>query len=150
MRNFSNKELIKFRLETKPKPQARARVTRFCTYDPTHDYKTWLRWQLKEYFSTPFSGAVSLDITFLMPIPKSMSKKAREALKDDPRHIKRPDGKNLYSAVEDAMNEIAYVDDSIVWEFHVRKIYSEKPGMDITITGQNLEETPCKKKKKKK
>lgn len=135
------KKLFEIDLDTIPKPQARARVTKFGTYDPTKDYKSWLRYQILEQFrkvyEAPLDQPLQVIATFRLPIPKSISKKARQRLLDNPHHCKRPDVKNLYTAIEDAMNEIVYKDDCLIFAAHIYKCYSESPGISIVIRGKN-------------
>lgn len=46
---------------------------------------------------------------------------------------KKPDIDNVVKAVLDALNGVAYRDDTQVIELHVRKSYSEKPRVEVCI-----------------
>lgn len=46
---------------------------------------------------------------------------------------KKPDIDNVVKAVLDALNGVAYRDDTQVVELHVRKSYSEKPRVEVSI-----------------
>ena len=59
------------------------------------------------------------EITFYMPMPKSWSKKKKEAMDNKP-HQSRPDIDNLIKSVLDAV----YVDDSTVWQISAKKVWS--------------------------
>ena len=58
----------------------------------------------------PASGA---SVMFLMPMPKSWSKKKREEMDGKP-HVQKPDLDNLLKALCDAV----YGEDSCVWHFN--------------------------------
>ena len=49
-------------------------------------------------------------------------------------HTKKPDCDNLTKTVKDALNKSMYQDDAQVIEEHIRKEYSFKSGVDITLT----------------
>lgn len=74
---------------------------------------------------------VVLIADFYMPIP-SMSNKKRAVL--DLRHIKKPDADNLLKFLKDCGNGVLWADDSQVCEVTARKIYSDKPRTEITVT----------------
>ena len=126
------KEKIFF-IPSKPVPQARARVMKGgWTFDPNKDKKNWFRLQVRERISSPFKGAVRIDLEFFMPIPRSTPKKRLESLKTSP-HIKKPDLDNLVKFSMDGMSEIAFVDDRQVCEIHATKKYGENPGTLISV-----------------
>jgi Holliday junction resolvase RusA-like endonuclease len=58
------------------------------------------------------------NVTFVLPIPSSMSNKKKKALEGRP-HMKRPDLDNLLKALGDSL----YQDDSGIYDIHVRKIW---------------------------
>lgn len=57
-------------------------------------------------------------IIFVIPMPKSWSKKKKFAHNGEP-HRQRPDLSNLLKALEDA----CYHDDSIIWDISVQKVW---------------------------
>ena len=70
-----------------------------------------------------------------MPIPKSASKKAKIAMESGvTAHIKKPDIDNMAKTVLDALNGLAYVDDSQIYSLTLYKTYSERPGIYLKIT----------------
>ena len=117
-----------------PVAAARPRVLKSgFTFDPKSKEKQDARKMLfSQWRDGPTRNPVSLDISFEMPIPRSLSKKKQEALIGQP-HISKPDCDNLAKFVLDAMNKIIYEDDSHVFELHVKKIYSEDPKTIIVI-----------------
>ena len=118
-------------VEIKPKAAPRPRVTKFGTYNPK-DYT-----QYKKVISTiakqkliPTEHPVQMRIDFFFQIPKSWSKHKKENI---PPHTSRPDVDNLLKGVKDALNGIAYNDDSQVVSVFARKQYASKDGILIDI-----------------
>ena len=67
-------------------------------------------------------------------IPKSFSKKKQAlALANKLRPTKKPDLDNIAKSVLDALNHIAYYDDSQVVTLHVSKWYSGDPRVTVTL-----------------
>ena len=67
-------------------------------------------------------------------IPKSFSKKKQAlALANKLRPTKKPDLDNIAKSVLDALNHIAYYDDSQVVTLQVTKYYSGSPRVAITL-----------------
>ena len=81
-------------------------------------------------------AAVSLDIGFVMPRPKSMPKRVTQ-------HVKKPDIDKLARSVLDALTGVAYQDDSQVVLLTCRKQYTTdgKTGAWISVTTES-EVTP--------
>lgn len=67
------------------------------------------------------------------PIPKSATKKRRERLKSAP-HTKKPDADNVAKACLDALNHIAYDDDSGIFLLVVNKLYADEPSVRIRLS----------------
>lgn len=63
-----------------------------------------------------------LDILFVVPMPKSWSKKKKREMYLT-KHEQTPDRDNYLKAFQDAFNE----DDSFVWDGRTTKIWGEKP-----------------------
>lgn len=73
----------------------------------------------------PVTGPLSIRITFLYEVPKSWPKwKRDQAERYTLPKITRPDTDNLVKTVMDALNGIAYKDDSVVYEILARKKYA--------------------------
>lgn len=89
------------------------------------------QWQ----YPDPYRIPVRLDITFFMPIPKSLSKKKRQEL-GGTAHFKKPDTDNLLKMCLDCIVKAGNVitDDAIISQIHVIKIYSSQPRTEIDIT----------------
>lgn len=77
---------------------------------------------------------IRLFITAYFQIPKSVSKKKREKmLLDEIRPTKKPDCDNISKVICDALNGIAFRDDSMIVELTVKKLYSELPRVEVMI-----------------
>jgi Holliday junction resolvase RusA-like endonuclease len=70
-----------------------------------------------------------------MPIPKSTPKKRLQELILSP-HVKRGDLDNLVKALADALNGVAYEDDSQIYSLKAKKLYSQEPGIEFVITDE--------------
>ena len=109
------------------------------TYTPekTANYETLVKTEyMQKYGGEPFlNGAIAAAITAYFPIPKSTSKRKRNLmLSDHIRHTKKPDCDNIAKCVLDALNNVAYADDSSVCILMVKKLYAEEPQVEITLT----------------
>lgn len=121
-------------IDSNPIPQPRPRVTRWGTYDPVKDKKTWIKSQIYEQFHERLTCPIEIEMKFYMPISKNMSKKyLPRMLSGEIRHIKRPDADNLYKLATDCMNDIVYRDDSQIYKFLVEKKYSDNPRTEILV-----------------
>jgi Holliday junction resolvase RusA-like endonuclease len=81
----------------------------------------------------PFEGPVAVWMDAYMPIP-GMSKKRLELAKaGEIRPITRPDVKNIFTGVEDALKSIIWKDDSQVVVARITKFYSEVPRVEVVV-----------------
>lgn len=112
-----------------PVAKARPRVTRSGhAYTPkkTELAERAIRnaW-IEKYSEEQMSGPLKVHITFLYEVPKSWPKWKREqAERYTLPKITKPDTDNLVKTVMDALNGIAYKDDSVVYEILARKKYA--------------------------
>lgn len=112
---------------------------RAVAYTPakTANYETLVRLSYQQQcMCKPYDKATQLraKIIAYFPIPKSASKKARQKMLDhEIRHIKKPDADNVIKAVLDALNGLAYYDDSQVCEIICGKYYSDEPRVEVMI-----------------
>ena len=82
----------------------------------------------------PCAGAIQLNLDVKVAIPKSWSKIKREsALKNTIYPLTKPDSSNILKGIEDAMNDIVFVDDSQIVNLSVTKRYSDKPRVEIRV-----------------
>lgn len=83
---------------------------------------------------TPLEGPLEMEILVGFPVPKSASKKRRIEMtwgRECP--TKRPDLSNAVKACEDALNGLAYKDDSQIVSFAAVKQYLTTPKTEIKI-----------------
>ena len=77
---------------------------------------------------------VSVFLYVRLPVPQSYSKKRREAcLGGTEKPCKKPDIDNIAKTYLDAMNGVIFVDDTQVVDLHVKKLYSDKAGVDVMV-----------------
>ena len=124
--------MLKFRVDYKPTPLKRPRLTRIggkpVIYDASKkDKKDWLN--LARIFSpeTPYDGPLRIHLEFYFPRPKNHYRtgKYSDQLKPSAPHIhtNMPDVDNLSKFILDAMNEVFYEDDRQVVELNSHKEY---------------------------
>lgn len=135
-----SKRTISFTIPGKPQPQLRPRFTGrggyVRTYDPAKckaakkiisDVATMTAFDCG--LAQPLTGAISVEVIFSMPIPKSV-----RADTGDP-HVKKPDLDNLLKLVLDAITDSGaiWADDSQVVAVSAHKMYSTKPQTYIYV-----------------
>ncbi len=133
-------ELISVFIPGNPIAQPRHRVSvRFGkahAYLPAshkvHGWKSiiWLYCSNNKLSNLNITKPVKIDLTFFMPIPKSLKNKITSMQP----HIKKPDIDNLVKAVLDSMTDChVWQDDSLVYDIASRKFYSDAPGVLIKL-----------------
>ena len=128
-----------------PVSKGRPRMTkRGHTYTPkrTVDYERMVQTLFhSEYGSPKPEGPILLRLDLYFGIPKSRSKATRKRMQQGlERPCKRPDIDNCMKAVCDALNGIAYKDDSQIVAAVIQKFWSDKPRAVVTIEELDLEE----------
>jgi len=93
----------------------------FYRVKSTTQFQAALReaWRIKYGGRAPIRGPVRIELLCIMPRPKYMMWKK----KPTPRapHIIRPDTDNLTKNVKDALKQVAWADDCLVYDEHTRK-----------------------------
>ena len=118
----------------KPSPKARARTMRSgITFTPKPTQLAEgkvLECYLAAYRDAPaIEGPISLSIFIQFAVPASWSKKKKsEAF----FHVSRPDTDNIIKLVTDALNGVAWNDDSQVCVLYARKVYGDE-GISVKI-----------------
>lgn len=137
---------VNFCVPGPPVGKARPRVTRSGhAYTPqrTKDYERLVReCYLSQVGDIKFVGKHPLEVLIEaeFPIPKSVSKKKRDEMRET-YHTNKPDGDNLAKSIMDALNGIAFEDDSAVSVLTVVKTWSESPCVYV-----HIQETPTLKR----
>jgi len=132
-----------FTVPGEPQGKARARTCGGHTYTPekTVLYENLIKTEYARQcgnlkFATLSDGTaqpVAVRIEAVYGIPKSYSKKKRErALNGELAPTKKPDADNIAKVVCDALNGVAYVDDTQVVDLRVFKRFGE-PCVTISI-----------------
>lgn len=82
----------------------------------------------------PLTGAISLQVVFFMPIPKSVTKKRLQEIQEG-RELpsKKPDIDNLGKLVMDSLNGIFWEDDKQIVSLKLEKHYAEQPRAEVEI-----------------
>ncbi len=130
---------IRFTIPGKPVGKARPRLGRYGTYTPekTRAYETLVKWNFKlatkfKNFK-PMEGAVKVTITAIFAVPKSYSKKKREEALFNLEYTHKPDIDNISKIILDALNGLAWLDDSQVSSLSVCKNFGEKDQVIIEL-----------------
>ena len=99
---------------------------------------------LQRFHGPLITGALSLEITFWMPRPKSHYGTGKNADKLKPSapvyHCQDPDGTKMVRAIEDAMTGVIYRDDNQIVSCRWRKYWVDRnsmPGAEIIISHEN-------------
>ena len=133
-----------FEVPGTPRGKQRPRVVRqngrtiSFTPDQTVQYENLVRWCYKTAENSkrfPDNMPLKVIINAYYEIPKSASKKKRAQMIDgELRPTKKPDADNVLKAVADALNEVAYRDDTQLVDCIVHKYYDTEPRVIVTIT----------------
>ena len=80
------------------------------------------------------TGNVSIEIRITIAVPKSATKKERQALLSA-RPMKKPDLDNVAKIILDALNGVAYEDDKQVTSLTIYREWGETPQVEVWILG---------------
>ena len=142
---------IEFTIPGPPQGKARPRVVRTksgisLTYTPDktvrYEELTRIRYQAAAHgFKFADDAQVAVLIIARYPTPKSKSKKVKTAmLARQIKPTKKPDWDNIGKIICDALNGIAYKDDSQIVLGQVAKEYSDDPRTDVRMWEVNYHE----------
>ncbi|MDO5146111.1 MAG: RusA family crossover junction endodeoxyribonuclease [Eubacteriales bacterium] len=134
---------IRFSIPGQPMGKQRPRVihngsfTRAYTPKETVAYENLVKVKFQEAAKgRRFADEDMLDVRIIVyyGIPKSTSKRKRKLMLEHKiRPGKKPDWDNVGKVICDSLNTVAYHDDSSIVDAQVRKFYSERPRVDVTI-----------------
>ena len=137
--------MIYFKLNGEPVGKGRPKITtrgKFAhAYTPkkTKEFEEAIKF---EFMSTncermpvyPKNVPIKIEMEFGFEVPKSYSKKKRElCLSGHIQHTKRPDADNVAKAVCDALNGLAFEDDSQIVCMQLEKLYAEESYVEVRI-----------------
>lgn len=132
---------VKFTVLGEPKGKGRPRFStqtgRAFTPKQTVNYETLVHTEyMVQCKGFRFSDDAMLDMRILAyySVPKSGKKKEKaQKLANVIRPTKKPDMDNVVKMVADALNQVAYKDDTQIVDCQVRKFYSEHPRIEVII-----------------
>ena len=132
---------VEFTVPGEPQGKQRPRFSRYTgavfTPEKTRIYEDTIRWCYVDAAGEARfddDASVLMFVTAYFKIPKSTPKlKAANMLKGIIRPNKVPDWDNIGKVVGDALNGLAYKDDSHVVLGHVEKLYSNDPRLEIVL-----------------
>lgn len=121
------------------KGRGRAVATRFgarvFTDEKTRTYEAQLRFAGQQTMGhhAPIEGPLVVHVEARFPIAPSWPKKKRlAALAGALRPTTTPDADNLLKCA-DGLNGVVWVDDRQIVEAHIRKVYSDRPGLIVVV-----------------
>ena len=120
----------------RPKFARRGNFVKTYTDAKTASYEDQIRFYALKAMgdSKVIEGAVRVFVSIRMAVPKSYSKKRREAcLSGSEKPLKKPDWDNVAKSICDAMNGIVYGDDTQIVEAHVTKQYAAQSQVVVLI-----------------
>lgn len=123
----------------KPFGKQRPRVTRTghaYTPDQTVMYENLVKTTFLQQYPdcVPGGGPVFIEIGAAFPVPQSWPKKKQAQALDRKIYPGKPDVDNIMKIIQDALNNVAYKDDSQIYSAYVLKFYAECPGVKIRMT----------------
>ena len=122
------------------KGKARPRVNTYTckAYTPTNtkDYELLV----KQYFKikyprfVPLENRLAVKIIATFKVPKTTTKKDREQIeKGLISPTKKPDIDNIVKIILDALNQMAFKDDTQITKLEVEKVYGEEEKVNVAI-----------------
>lgn len=121
----------------RPKFDTRGPYVRAVTPKKTANYEALVKMEYQaqcDGFMFSRDAALGMLVTAYKPIPKSTSKKKRVLMLGDIiRPTKKPDWDNVGKIVCDALNKIAFCDDTQIVDGRVIKCYAEQPRVEVEI-----------------
>lgn len=132
---------VRFTILGEPKGKARPRFCRntghAITPKDTVNYETLVHMEYVEQCKEarfPDDAMLDMRIKAFYSIPKSKSKKVKALMIDGTiRPTKKPDMDNVIKIIADALNQVAYRDDTQIVDCQCRKFYSENPRVEVSI-----------------
>jgi Holliday junction resolvase RusA-like endonuclease len=120
----------------RPRVTSRGGFARAYTPAKTRHYEDLIRCEAANRMgdNPPLDEPVAVCVTAYVAMPKRMSNKSRvDALDGVLKPVTRPDLDNYAKAALDGCNAVIFRDDSLVTDLIVRKRFSERPRLVITV-----------------
>lgn len=146
-------EEISFVIYMTPKATPRPRIGKFGTFyvkgafDNSKLFKDFMETQFPEanHITTP----CQFDISLFLPIPSSGMSRLDKVLAELRliKVISKPDWDNLGKTYSDMVQKHLLTEDSLIYDARVRKFYSTKPRIEITMRYDSMYDSTYSKKK---
>lgn len=131
---------LRFTVPGEPRAKERPRVYNGHAFTPekTKKYEAEVKfYYYQENGRARIDGEIEATINAYYKIPKSASKKKRQQmLSGEIRPTKKPDLDNVAKSILDALNGIAYHDDSAVVSLHIEKWWSDEPRVEVLLSDE--------------
>lgn len=127
---------MEFTVQGEPTGKARPIVTKWGTHTPekTVLYENLIKTEYRLANGQKHEGQLVMNIKAYYTIPKSASKSKHDKMvSGEIRPTKKPDVDNILKVIADALNKIAYDDDSQIVRATISKFYSDLPRVEIEI-----------------
>jgi len=129
--------MIKFTVPGEPQGKARARTGKGFAYTPekTVLYENLIKTMYMQAKCTPIEAekAIKMNVKAYYAIPKSYTKGKRLSAEHNIiRPLKKPDIDNVLKVIADALNGVAYHDDTQIVKAEIAKYYGE-PRLEIEV-----------------
>jgi Holliday junction resolvase RusA-like endonuclease len=124
--------MIKLTIPGQPCAKQRPKHGKGFTYTPakTVNYETLVKeLYIMQNFRQQLEGALKITVKAYFQTPKTKQKAAANGL----RPTTKPDWDNVGKIISDALNGLAYHDDSQIVSATVEKYYSEFPQVEVEI-----------------
>lgn len=134
--------MIELIIPGEPQGKARARTvknkfsgkTMSFTPDKTVNYENFIKQIFMMRGHKKLEGELKMKVRAFFSIPKSTSHKKAALMEcGGIRPTKKPDADNILKIIADALNKIAYDDDSQIVSATIEKYYSDKPRVEVLI-----------------
>lgn len=130
--------IVSFVVKGEPVAKGRPRLGKYGTYTPekTVNYENWVKQSFCMTYKShePTEQPLKVCVIAYFGIPKSKSQKVKlQMAQGRIRPTKKPDIDNVIKSITDALNALAYKDDSQIVEILAKKFYSEEPRVEISI-----------------
>ena len=131
--------MTRIRIPGKPMGKQRARTLKSgYSYTPeqTVCYENLVRLLYRESGGGYMEGPLKARVKIVYDIPKSTTKKNRAAMEVGKMFpTKKPDIDNVQKIIFDALNGIAYKDDTQIVRVEAWKEYGQQPYVDVLLEG---------------
>lgn len=126
-------EPISITIPGEPIPWKRAGRNGSKYYDQqVHEKLAWGVAFRRAFNRDPFEIGLKVSLTFYLRVFNSLEQKYKEAMENMP-HARKPDGDNCTKFVFDALNGVAWKDDSLIASHEIHKVWSYNPRTHIVI-----------------